>query len=344
MEPPSLVHLSHLRPGFYIFPFQIWPGDSVQINFVVEVNQRGFSNDGVNLSVIRNGSHIKSDEWMPVVGFDDDRRIYNESDRENYKLPPRPVRASLQDVTARNDVNHAQQIDFEAIVGTAEDQFAVAPGALQDTWTEGGRRYFHYATDTPIHNYYAIFSAEYEVREAQWIPDSLISGKSSQNSVSKWRPVKPVTIQIYFHPEHDQNIDRMVKSAQSSLEYYSKEFGKYPYSHFRVLERPGPGRGMHADPMTIDYESGYSLMNPQPNGLDLPYHIMSHEVAHQWWGLYLSPAPVEGSSVLVESLATYSAMQVVEETLGYEHLLRYLSQMRPEYDHHCLLPLIFTGS
>jgi aminopeptidase N len=59
---------------------------------------------------------------------------------------------------------------------------------------------------------------------------------------------------------------------------------------------------------------------------------MAHEVAHQWWGFQLAPAAVEGSGLLVESFATYSAMQVVEETLGYEHLLRYLSQMRLEYE------------
>ncbi|HEY0111173.1 MAG TPA: hypothetical protein VGB67_16155, partial [Fibrella sp.] len=88
----------------------------------------------------------------------------------------------------------------------------------------------------------------------------------------------------------------------------------------------------HAEPMTIDFQEGYSLMNPRPQGLDLPYHIMAHEVAHQWWGFFLSPAAVEGAGLLVESLATYSAMQVVEETLGYEHLLRYLSQMRLEYE------------
>jgi ABC-2 type transport system permease protein len=124
----------------------------------------------------------------------------------------------------------------------------------------------------------------------------------------------------------------MMKSAQASLAYYTQEFGPYPYSHFRVLERPGPGRGMHAGPMTIDYQEGYSLMNPAPGGHDLPYHIMAHEVAHQWWGLSLTPAAVEGAGLLVESFATYAAMQVVEETLGYGHLLRYLSQMRQEYE------------
>jgi aminopeptidase N len=141
-----------------------------------------------------------------------------------------------------------------------------------------------------------------------------------------------VTIQIFYHPAHKANIERMMRSAQASLAYYSKEFGLYPYSHFRVLERPGAGRGMHAEAMTIDYPEGYSLMNPKPGGLDLPFHIMAHEVAHQWWGFRLTPAAVKGSGLLVESFATYSAMQVVEETLGYEHLLRYLSQMRQEYE------------
>jgi aminopeptidase N len=219
------------------------------------------------------------------------------------------------------------------VVGTTKDQIAVAPGALRRTWTKGDRRYFHYLSNAPIHNEYAFFSARYAVREAQWMPDSPSSGQVSRGSMQgPARGAKPVTIQVYHHPAHDANVARMVKSAQASLGFYAREFGPYPYSHLRVLERPGSGRGMHAEPMTIDYQEGYSLMNPTPGGLDLPYHIMAHEVAHQWWGLQLSPAPVEGSGLLVESLATYSAMQVVEETLGYGHLLRYLSQMRQEYE------------
>ena len=38
-------------------------------------------------------------------------------------------------------------------------------GALRRTWTEGGRRYFHYVTDARIGNEYAFFSAGYAVHE-----------------------------------------------------------------------------------------------------------------------------------------------------------------------------------
>jgi ABC-type transport system involved in multi-copper enzyme maturation permease subunit len=321
--------------GYRIYSLEnpLEPGDSVQLSFNVHMKPHGFSNNGMDAAVAANGSHITSDSWMPVIGYHGDRRLRNARDRSAYGLPPRPDRASLYDIAARNDARHAELMHFEAVVGTSKDQVAVAPGALQRTWRKDDRQYFHYATNAPLLNEYAFFSARYTVREAQWVPNLPQSGQTFPTSVHGSKTTaKPVTIQIFYHPTHEANVTRMVKSAQASLAYYAQEFGPYPYSHFRVLERPGPGRGMHAEPMTIDYQEGYSLMNPAPGGLDLPYHIMAHEVAHQWWGIHLAPAAVEGSGLLVESFATYSAMQVVEETLGYEHLLRYLTQMRLEYE------------
>jgi hypothetical protein len=53
-------------------------------------------------------------------------------------------------------------------VGTDKDQTAVAPGALRRTWTEGGRRYFRYATDAAIQNHYAFLSANYAQHEGRW--------------------------------------------------------------------------------------------------------------------------------------------------------------------------------
>lgn len=321
--------------GYIIFSLQapLEPGDSIQMNFKVHVNVSGFTNSGVDLSISENGSYIKSDEWMPIIGYDQDRSLGISEFRKKYGLPSRPERPSLYDTAARYEARHAQPIDLETIIGTSKDQTAVAPGTLINKWIEGERQYFHYATDAPIFNDFSFFSARYALREVQWFPELPDSGQD----ISKIAPhlegkAVPVTIQIFYHPMHDENIGRMIQSVQASLNYYTKEFGPYPYSHFRVLERPGHGRGMHAEAMTIDYQEGFSLMNPQTDSLNLPYHIMAHEVAHQWWGYQFAPAAVEGSGVLTESLATYSAMLVVEETLGYDHLLLYLNKMRNEYE------------
>jgi ABC-2 type transport system permease protein len=59
--------------------------------------------------------------------------------------------------------------------------------------------------------------------------------------------------------------------------------------------------------------------------------VVAHEVAHQWWGTQLVYARVEGAGVLSESLATYSSMRLIEQTLGPDHLRRYLRFLRLEY-------------
>lgn len=155
-------------------------------------------------------------------------------------------------------------IQFDAVIGTDEDQVAVAPGALRGTWTESGRRYFHYSTDAPIGVEWTFFSARYAVREGRW---------------------NDVAIRIFHHPEHTANLDRIMRSAQSSLEYYTEQFGPYPYRHFTLVEHPGaPGTGAHADPGIISYGEGFADWIPgdEPRSLDMPYWVVAHETAHQW--------------------------------------------------------------
>jgi hypothetical protein len=74
-------------------------------------------------------------------------------------------------------------------------------------------------------------------------------------------------------------------------------------------------------------------MNPHadPRGFDFPFAVVAHEMAHQWWGHQVASANVEGRALLSESLAWYSAMSVVRETYGDEHLRRLLDLMRDAY-------------
>jgi aminopeptidase N len=198
------------------------------------------------------------------------------------------------------------------------NQIAVAPGALRRTWTKNGRRYFHYVTDVPIRNDVAFYSARYAVRNARWTDSS--SGRS-------------VDIQILHHPEHSANLDRMVRSIQASLGYYSKQFGPYPHGQIRLVEHASRGNSLHAAPVNIEYEEGFSIFNPSADSrdIDFPFAVVAHEVAHQWWGNQVSGADVEGAPLLSESLAWYSAMCVVRETYGDAHLARLLAMMREAY-------------
>ncbi|MDQ3700667.1 MAG: ABC transporter permease, partial [Chloroflexota bacterium] len=312
-DRPAALALADEDLGHRIYALEgpLQPGDSLRLSFEVHVEPRGFRNSGVDASVVANGTFFTNEDWLPAIGYQRNRELTSAADRRAHGLAPRPLIASLHDVEARKD--RGGGIAFEAVVGTHEDQVAVAPGALRRTWTEGGRRYFHYSTDGPIGNEYSFFSADYAVHEARWNdPDG--SGQV-------------VAIRIFHHPGRTAHLDRMVRSIRASLDYYTEQFGPYRYSHISVVERPGNGTGMHADASMVTHEEGFSLWNPKddPGSLDLPFAVVAHEMAHQWTVPY---ANVEGAPVLSESLAWYYGMKVVENDRGLEHLRRLLRFMR----------------
>ncbi|WP_375766581.1 hypothetical protein NR798_33525 [Archangium gephyra] len=283
------------------------PGDTLRLDFEVHVERRGFGNRGIDPSVVANGSAFTSGAWFPVVGYQRQRELLSAEDRRAHRLEPRPVLASLYEVEGREPAARGGGISFEAVVGTDEDQVAVAPGALRRTWTEGGRRYFHYSTTAPIGREWAFFSARYAVHEGRW---------------------KDVEIRIFHHPEHTAHLDRMMRSVRASLDYYTEQFGPYPYRHLSVVEHPGRlGTGLHAEASMISHGEGFPFWAPkdEERSLDFPYAVVAHEMAHQWTLPY---APVEGAPFLSEGLAWYSAMQAVKASRGGEELRRLLAFMR----------------
>ena len=308
---PVLVD-GDLGHSIYTLQQPLQPGDSMQISFEVRFQPQGFANRGIDNTVVRNGTFVDSRQWMPAIGYQPTRELASVGDRKKHGLLAKSAKSSLSDQAERYNLRGREKIRFDAIVGTVEDQTAVAPGELRKTWAANGRRYFHYTTDAPILNIYVFFSAKYAVRESQW---------------------EDVRIQVYYHPEHSQNIGRMIESARASLAYYTKHFGPYPHRQLKLVEKAGPGSGAIAFAGTIGYSEGLATLNTDedPRQFDLPFAVIGHEIAHQWWAHQVTPAPVEGAALLSESLAWYSALGVVEETYGPGHLQRLLYIMRQSY-------------
>jgi hypothetical protein len=304
--------------GYRIYALEkpLQPGDSLHLNFGVHIAPHGFRNHGADAFVVRNGSHFTNLDWLPAIGYQRNRELDSAGVRRQYGLARRPAVPSLDDAEARRIRVGGDTMAFEAIVGTSGDQLAVAPGTLRRTWTEGGRRYFHYVTDVPTNNQYGVFSARYALHEEQWN--------------SSTGPGQAVAIQIFHDPRHTGNLGRMMASVRASLDHYTRQFGPYPYSYIRLIEDPARGMGVATEAATVEYGEGFSLLNPgnDPQELDVVFAVVAHGVARGWWGMQVVPADVEGAGLLTTSLETYSAMRVVEETLGPAHLRRYLHSMQ----------------
>jgi ABC-2 type transport system permease protein len=126
----------------------------------------------------------------------------------------------------------------------------------------------------------------------------------------------------------------MLATATRSLDMFGARFGPYPLRHLRIAELPGHWEfGAYALPGLIVYpEDRGFLTDPRRGGdVDLVTRRVAHEISHQWWGHQLYPAQVEGGSMLVETLAKYSEMLVLEDTRGERSLPPLLRFERESY-------------
>lgn len=63
----------------------------------------------------------------------------------------------------------------------------------------------------------------------------------------------------------------------------------------------------------------------------MAFFITAHEVAHQWWGMQLEAANVQGQNMILETLAQYAALMVFKEKYGDEKVQQFLKFQLDEY-------------
>ena len=297
----------------YVLEQPLSPGDSVSMTFDVESRPSGFQNSGAPTAVTVNGTFFDRD-WMPVLGYMPGRELWDESSRREHGLPPRTLPPSAGDVDAAETGPGApgvELVDVETIIGTDARQTAVGLGTLVREWEENGRRYFHYRTDEPITFWAATFSAEYSVREDRW---------------------NGTPVRVYFHPTHDMNVERMLRSMKASLDYYSRNFGPYQFRELRIVEFPRYESFARGYPHTIAFSEGSAFLTRVDSGdVDRPFFVVAHETAHQWWGGQVVPASAAGAGMVSEALAQYSSMMVLETEFGPEMVRQFYDWNMTKY-------------
>ena len=249
--------------------------------------------------------------------------MQNSQDREEFGLPKRSNKAKRTD---ENELENARSgsdsdgIQFEMTIGTSIDQTALVPGNLEKQWTENNRNYFHYKMNIPMINFYSIVSATYETKKDIWTP---------KNDTQSY----PVDLEIYYHKEHHYNIDRMMHSMKSSLDYFSNNFSPYQYEQLRIMEFPRFSKFAQSFPGTIPFSEsiGFVLDIDDEKDVDMAFFITAHEIAHQWFGMQVEAANVEGQYFVLETLSQYAAMMVLKQAYGEDKLQQFLEIQLEDY-------------
>lgn len=292
------------------------PGDSTVLHFVLGRVHHGFTNEIRDNAVAANGTFLENVQFIPRIGYDAREEIRDDDARKKEKLPPRPRMAAPTDprTWANNYISHdADWLRYDATVSTDLDQTALTSGYLRKEWTANGRRYFHYTMDAPILNLWAFQSARYAVKHAMWLPAHGDSGRL-------------VDVAVLYHPAHAYNVDRMIDAARKALTYYSANFSPYQYHQIRIVEFPRYAMFAQSLPNTIPFSEaiGFIARVESPDDLDYPFYVTAHEVAHQWWAHQVIGADAQGSTMLSETMAQYSALMVMEKEFGPANMRRFL--------------------
>ena len=306
--------------GYTIYKLKtpLAPGASMNFDFDLEYAPRGFTNSPDGQFLAYNGTFFNSGV-LPQFGYQTEMQITDRNDRRKYGLSAEvPRMPKLGDEKARGNTyvsNDADWISFDTTVSTAADQIAVAPGYLQKEWTANGRHYFHYTmtqggmtqdgADQPMLPFFSYLSARYAVKHAMW---------------------KGVDIAVYYNPAHAWNVDRMIQSAKDSLDYYDANYTPYQFHQLRILEFPNYASFAQSFANTIPFSEsiGFIADLRDSSKIDYPYYVTAHEVAHQWWAHRVIGANMQGSTMLSESLAQYSALMVMKHKYGADQMHKFL--------------------
>jgi len=287
----------------YNFDKPLAPGDSAVLQINSSVIHKGFTNGLYANNLLNNGTFFTG--GLPGLGYDDDDEISSPYVRKKAGLPPKE-----DEEIAQNDPigimnlkagKAADLLSIDVTVSTEGDQVAITHGDLVKQWKEKGRNCFHYVQDKP----------------GMYIPFAILSARYADRKDSVMLDHK-VNIDIYYDPEHGNNIDRYLKGYKDGLKYYSSVYGNYPFNNVRQVETApyGPREAATTTLNTYAEFNGWNANFTSPDQFDYLYSNAVRALAQQWWRFQVAPNSTVGSLVIPEGLANYDALIMNEKKYG----------------------------
>ena len=295
------------------------PGEVLTLTFSAAHITRGFTDGNEPGQFAYNGTFFDSG-YFPQVGYDqgfeidDPRRRREEHLGALEEMAPRgePVHSRINLFTSNSD-----WITFHTVVSTSGDQMAIAPGYLQRAWQQDGRHFYEYSMgSTHILDFFAYLSARYATRK------EVYSGPNGK-----------VNLEVYYDPAHTYDIDDMLASTRAGLDYYQAHFSPYQFSQYRIMEFPRYRGFAQSFPNTVPFSEGIGFIGRMlhKDDVDLTYFVSAHELGHQWWAHQLVGAQVQGSNMMSETLAQYSAYMVMQQKYGKDYMHKVMRHFLDRY-------------
>ncbi len=287
------------------------PNDTATLDFKISYQWFAVNGHQSFNAIIENGSFMRISRYYPTIGYQSDYEIQDKKIRSQYALGKlRGIKKPEAPEMFKKDF-----INLDMTFSTEKHQTAVGTGDLIKKWTQSDRNYFKYqAKNIPFR--FAVSSAEYELKTLNY---------------------KGIIITIFYHKNHFENIEHLMKNVQLTLDYCQLNFGKYPFKTINFAEISSFTRGFAATaypsavfmPENMIFHANIHSDQKQ----DVINELAGHELSHLWWGnSRIDPDDREGSVMLTETLAMYTEMMLYKKMHGKAKMMKRLKVHQQIYD------------
>ncbi|WP_435416842.1 hypothetical protein WAB17_08050 [Parerythrobacter aurantius] len=271
------------------------PGETRELVFAAMLHQSGLVPASMPLVLRPSFSSLPAHAMLPVIGYQRELTLRHPERRAEQGLPALqltpPSRLPPQPATLASGSAH-----FESTITTALGQHAIGPGELVRSWQADGHRHFLYRSDGPMRSMPAFYSVP-------WRP--------------KYAEAGPVTVEI-LAPKILAKDDPNLLGTLDALALLGSEVAPYPQRTFRLIAIPEIGPSGYALPQTalLSHRLAFRARPRADAGFSQAYRRAAHEAAHQWFGHRIGHGVPEEHAFLIESLAKYAELVVIERRFG----------------------------
>ncbi|NBC16262.1 MAG: ABC transporter permease [Bacteroidetes bacterium] len=295
------------RAGLYVLtpPAPLPPGDTAHVGFAYTgTYPPGFTRNGggVEQFALPSGVvlHTLRDDFLPVPGFVD---TIGRAEAERY-APSAPDLAAWTGILDPV-VGEATPFTTRIEVAAPSAYTVNSVGEKTSERTEEGRTTVVWESTEPIRAL------------------NIVAGR--------WDVRRQAEAAVFYHPEHDHNVEEMVATLAAARRWYSEWFYPYPWSELRLNEFPNTVTIAQGFPTNISFSEGLGFLARTEAVPSPVFTVTAHEAAHQWWGNLLTPGDAPGADVLIEGMAHYSTLLLYEAERGLRERMAFARDLEARY-------------
>lgn len=288
------------------------PGEQLTLGSVLHFKQPQHWPAVMHQFVKPSFSYLRGIPLLPTIGFQGQYRLRDEQLREEYGLAP--LNLAPPSILFANPLLNQSDYDWvsiRSVVSTNARQVPLAQGQLIKEWQENGRNYAEYQTAGPIRNASVWLS----------VPEHSIKHQTSS------------TLFEVFSPHDTEAAQLNMQAMLDTVGWMTTHIAPYRGKRLNLIAMPDMGASGYALPqmMMINHREGF-LAKPAPDaGFDQRYRRAVHETAHQWFGHDLGNSVLADSAFLVESLAKYIELVLIEKHYGQQAMQALVKHEQQRY-------------